>query len=336
MRLVLTADLREGVTLGMDLPLRLGQGHLPHAGDVLDADDRAALLAAGITRVYIEDELSEDIQVPLALTDHTREAARVAVSRAFDDARSMPGDLLGCERLEELTAAARAIVSEVERLPRAPFAFADLSCADAYPVEHSIDATVVGVLVGRELRLEHEALLQLGMGLFLQDIGKLALPPSIVHKQGPLAEDERELMRRHPVRGLDFLRTEDIGQLGQSVIRHHHERWDGRGYPSGLAGEEIPLFARIAAVADVFDAVTSERHHAPAASQRMGVATVRKEAGAALDPELVEVFCGVVVADPPGSEIELPDGSSGVVAAVTDEGPVVRLPGAEIAIAVVG
>ena len=318
----------------MDLPVRPGQSHLPRAGDVLEAGDRAALVEAGITRVYIEDELSADIDVPLALPDHTREAARVAVSRAFDDARSMPGDLLGCERLEELTAAARAIVAEVECLSDAPFAFADLSCADAYPVEHSIDATVVGVLIGRELGLQHEPLLQLGMGLFLQDIGKLALPPSIVYKPGPLAEDERELMRRHPIRGLDFLRTEDIGELGQSVIRHHHERWDGRGYPSALAGEEIPLFARIAALADVFDAVTSERHHAPARSQRMGVETVRAEAGAALDPELVEVFCRVVVADPPGSAIELPDGCTGVVAAVTDEGPVVRLPGAEIAIAV--
>src|SRR5215211_1159616 len=237
MRLVLTAELREGVTLGMDLPLRPGQGHLPRAGDVLDADDRAALLEAGITRVYVEDELSEDIEVPLALSDATREAARVAVGRAFADALSMPGDLLGCERLEELTTAARTIVAEVERLPEAPFAFADLACADAYPVEHSIDATVIGVLIGRRLGLDREALLQLGLGLFMQDIGKLALPPSIVYKPGPLADDERELMRRHPLRGLDFLRTEEIGGLGEAVIRSHHERWDGGGYPRGLAGE---------------------------------------------------------------------------------------------------
>jgi HD-GYP domain-containing protein (c-di-GMP phosphodiesterase class II) len=141
-------------------------------------------------------------------------------------------------------------------------------------------------------------------------------------------------MRRHPLRGLDFLRHDDVGELAESVVRSHHERWDGGGYPSGLAGEEISRFARIAAVADLFDAVTSERHYAPAASQRTGVAAVRAQAGSALDPELVEVFCDVVVAHPPGSEIELPDGCRGVVASVTEEGPVVRLPGAEIAIAV--
>jgi HD-GYP domain-containing protein (c-di-GMP phosphodiesterase class II) len=155
-----------------------------------------------------------------------------------------------------------------------------------------------------------------------------------VHKPGPLAGDELELMRRHPLRGLDFLHAEDIGELAESVIRSHHERWDGSGYPSGLAGEEISRFARIAAVADVFDAVTSERHFSPAASQGAGVATVRAQAGSTLDPQLVEVFCDVVVAHPPGSEIELPDGCRGVVTSVTDEGPVVRLPGAEVAIAI--
>jgi HD-GYP domain-containing protein (c-di-GMP phosphodiesterase class II) len=333
-RLVATVDFPEGVTLAMDLPARPGHGHLPRAGTVLGDGDRAALLRAGIRRVYVEDELSEGIEVPLALTDATREAARAAMGRAFADARRMPGDLLARERFEELTAAAGGIVAEVERLPDEPFAFTDLAGADAYRVEHSIDSTVVGLLIGRRLGLDRELLMELGLGLFLQDIGTLALPPSIVHKPGPLDDDELELLRRHPVRGLDFLRGEEIGELAESVIRSHHERWDGCGYPHGLAGDEIPAFARIAAVTDLFDAVTSERHHAPAASQRTGAVAVRGAAGDALDPDLVEVFCEVVVPHPPGSEIELPDGCVGVVASVTAEGPVVRVTGADVAIAV--
>jgi HD-GYP domain-containing protein (c-di-GMP phosphodiesterase class II) len=334
MRLVPTADFSEGVTLAMDLPTRPGHDHLPRAGAALEEEDRAELLESGIQRIYVEDELSRGIEVPLALSDATREAARAAVGRAVTEARFMPGDLIAYERLQELRAAAAGIVAEVERLPDAPYAFADLASADAYRIEHSIDATVVGLLVGRRLGLEGEPLHQLGLGLFLQDIGTLALPPSILHKPGPLADDELELMRRHPVRGLDFLRGEEIGEPAESVVRFHHERWDGRGYPSGLAGEEIPQFARIAALADLFDAVTSERHHAPALSQRAGVEAVREAAGGALDPELVELFCDVVVPHPPGSEIALPDGYTGVVASVTDEGPVVRVPGVDVAIAV--
>jgi HD-GYP domain-containing protein (c-di-GMP phosphodiesterase class II) len=333
MRLVPTADFPEGVTLAMDLPTRPGHDHLPRAGAVLDEGDRAELLESGIKRIYIEDELSRGIQVPLALSDATREAARAAVGRAVTESRRMPGDLLAYERLQELRAAAAGIVAEIERLPEAPYALADLASADTYRIEHSIDATVVGLLIGRRLGLEGDLLHLLGLGLFLQDIGTLALPPLILHKPGPLADDERELMRRHPVRGLDFLRGQQIGELAESVVRSHHERWDGGGYPSGLAGEEIPQFARIAAVADMFDAVTSERHHAPASSQQAGVAAVREAAGTALDPELVDAFCEVVVPHPPGSEIELPDGCIGVVASVTDEGPVVRVAGVDVAIA---
>ena len=89
-----------------------------------------------------------------------------------------------------------------------------------------------------------------------------------MHKEGPLAPDEWELMMQHPLLGLEFLRDDSIPARAKSVVRSHHERWDGSGYPSGLVGDEIPLFARIAAVADVFDAVTSERYHAPAVPQR--------------------------------------------------------------------
>jgi HD-GYP domain-containing protein (c-di-GMP phosphodiesterase class II) len=214
------------------------------------------------------------------LSDATSQAARAALGRAFRDARRMPGNLLAYERLDELIAAARQIVAEIERRPVAPRSFTGLD-------GHPIDAAAAGLLVGRRLELSTDQMTQLGMGLFLQDIGLLALPPAIVHKAGPLADDERELMRRHPVRGLEFLRSEEIESPARSVVRHHHERWDGAGYPNGLAGEQIPLFARIAAVAETFTAGRSQ----PAA-----LGSLRDEASHALDPELVDALCDVVTA----------------------------------------
>ena len=218
------------------------------------------------------------------LSNLTRRTALTALDRASADARRMPGNLLPHERLDELTAAAREIVTEVERLPEAPY---DLTG----PVDHPIDATVVGVLAGRQLGLSSEALLELGLGLFFQDIGKLALPPAIVHKSDPLDDAERELMRRHPQRGLDLLRDEDVGREARAVIRFHHERWDGAGYPDGLAGEEIPLFARIAALAEAFTGTSS---------QPAGVDALRAGAGHAFDPQLVDAFEEVAMARSPG------------------------------------
>ena len=146
---------------------------------------------------------------------------------------------------------------------------------------------MVGLLAGRSLALADDALLELGLGLFLMDVGKLALPPAIVEKHGPLDEAECELMRRHPRYGLDLLRDEDLGPEARTVVRFHHERWDGAGYPAGLAGEEIPRFARIAALADAF---------AAEASQAAGLAVLHAGAGRAFDPELVEAFEEVATA----------------------------------------
>ena len=218
------------------------------------------------------------------LSNLTRRTAMAALERASADARSMPGNLLPHERLDDLTAAARRIVAEVKGLPEAPY---DLTGTGDRP----IDAAVIGLLVGRRLELPDESLLQLGLGLFLQDIGKLALPPSIVAKADPLDHDEQELMRRHPELGLDLLRDEDIGRDARAVIRFHHERWDGGGYPLGLVGEEIPLLARVARLADAF---VAER------SQPEGVAALRAGAGTAFDPELVEVLDEVAMARTPG------------------------------------
>jgi HD-GYP domain-containing protein (c-di-GMP phosphodiesterase class II) len=234
-----------------------------------------------------------ETQTPQTLSVQTRDRARAALARAFDEAATMPGTLLPCEILTDLRYMAWRILDEVVRQEDGECLLENGSRAAAYTVDHSIDATVIGLLIGRKL-VAQDALEELGTGLFLQDIGKLALPPRLVHKEGPLAPDEWELMMHHPLLGLAFLRDDSISPGAKSVVRSHHERWDGSGYPSGLMGEEIPLFARVAAVADVFDAVTSERYHAPAVPQREGVELIRAGAGSSFDPMVVDAFLEAV------------------------------------------
>ena len=218
----------------------------------------------------------------------TRDHARAALARAFEEAAVMPGTLLPHEILTELRDVAISIVDEV--LPHDNHGVVGNSAEPAlYLVEHSIDATVLGLSMGRRLAPE-DSLRELGTGLFLQDIGKLALPPSLVHKPGPLAPDEWELMMQHPLRGLEFLRDDTITAEAKSVVRSHHERWDGSGYPNELVAEEISLFPRIAAVADVFGAVTSERFYAQALPRDQGIDLIRAGSGIAFDPTVVEAF----------------------------------------------
>jgi HD-GYP domain-containing protein (c-di-GMP phosphodiesterase class II) len=223
----------------------------------------------------------------------TRDDARAALARAFEEAATMPGTLLPPGMLAELTEMAGRILHEVLQLDDDEVTFGNGKPAWAYIVEHSIDATVAGVLVARRL-MPPEELEPFATGLFLQDIGKLALPEPIVQKPGPLEPGEWELMMQHPLLGLQFLRDDSMPAAAKLVVRGHHERWDGSGYPDGLIGEDISLVARIAAVADVFDAVTSERWHAAPVPPQEAVATIRAGAGTAFDPRVVDAFLEAV------------------------------------------
>jgi putative nucleotidyltransferase with HDIG domain len=140
------------------------------------------------------------------------------------------------------------------------------------------------------------ALDELRLGALLHDIGKLALPDTILTKPGPLDEEERTLMRRHPRIGYELLQQVDFLRGASDVPYSHHERWDGGGYPQGLRGEEIPLAARIFSVIDVWDALITERVYKPAWPEGCVLEYLREIAGSQLDPRLVELFLDNYVA----------------------------------------
>jgi ribonuclease P protein subunit RPR2 len=131
---------------------------------------------------------------------------------------------------------------------------------------------------------------QMAYGFLLHDIGKLAVPDAILRAPGRLSDEQWTLMRRHPEEGVRMLSA--IPFLGRAldVVRHHHERWDGGGYPEGLQGEEIPLWARIFAVVDALDAMTAERPYRPARPYDVSLAEIRRHAGTQFDPAIVDAL----------------------------------------------
>lgn len=145
--------------------------------------------------------------------------------------------------------------------------------------------------LGRALRLDASALETLFWGARLHDLGKLALPSGLLLKPSALSARERAAMRCHPVSGWQLLRHHVPGSAELAeVVRYHHERWDGRGYPDGLSGTGIPLFSRIVSVADVFEALTGRRPYRRALEPARAAAYLAREAGKHFEPELVAVF----------------------------------------------
>src|SRR6185437_613933 len=132
---------------------------------------------------------------------------------------------------------------------------------------------------------------------YLHDVGKVAIPDAILAKDGPLDEREWEVMRTHPVIGAGIVSgTTGVAEAAPGV-RHHHERYDGRGYPDRLRGDTIPLEARVVAAVDAFTAMTEDRLYRAARSRAEAIAELRASAGSHLDPQVVEALCSVLVAD---------------------------------------
>jgi putative two-component system response regulator len=149
-------------------------------------------------------------------------------------------------------------------------------------------------------------------GAILHDIGKVAVPDALLNKPGPLTPDEMALIKRHPVVGEEICRPFRSIRGLCTIIRHHHERMDGTGYPDGLAGEQIPLEARIVAIADTYDALTTNRPYRAALRPAEASEVVRAAAGGGLDPALAAVFLAVL---PEGREAGTPEWASSPVAA---------------------
>jgi putative nucleotidyltransferase with HDIG domain len=155
---------------------------------------------------------------------------------------------------------------------------------------HTQRVATLTVALARRMGVPDEALVHIRRGALLHDIGKMGIPDSILLKAGPLTEEEWTIMRRHPVYALDLLSPIPYLRPALDIPAAHHEKWDGTGYPRGLKGEEIPLAARIFAVIDVWDALTSDRPYRPAWPRERALVHIRDEAGRHFDPAVVEAF----------------------------------------------
>src|SRR4051794_41165318 len=161
---------------------------------------------------------------------------------------------------------------------------------DAYTGKHAERVAAYGMALARAVGLAIDDSPQIEFGFLLHDVGKVAVPDAILFKSGSLTEEEYSLVRRPPVIGRESLRAVDFLGEGRLVVRHHHERWDGQGSPDGLAGEAIPLAARVFAVADALDALTTNRPYRPACSFAAARDEVCRGAGTQFDPAVVAAY----------------------------------------------
>jgi putative nucleotidyltransferase with HDIG domain len=221
---------------------------------------------------------SRSFEQPLALTGSSQEVD--ALTATFN---TMMQSVVAAEA-ETLS----AYVGAIRALAMA------LDARDPYTAGHSERVSAISVAIGRKMRLPDDQLEVLRLGALLHDIGKIGVSDHVLRKPGPLTPDEFELIKQHPGLGARILRSVPFLAPHVPIVELHHERPDGKGYPHGLAGDEIPVLARIAHVADAFDAITSARAYRPARGSGDALAELWKCAGAQFDAEVVQALAGAL------------------------------------------
>ncbi|MGH2943858.1 MAG: HD-GYP domain-containing protein [Solirubrobacteraceae bacterium] len=341
MRLIRLSSLTDGMVLARDIRTgRPGEHPLLRAGVRLSESYAARLRAIGIHTVWIDDDLSRGIEPLPPLDPEERMAAETAVAESFDRtarALSTGGTAMQHLDFERLTTTVSRIATSLADAPEAALALGDLATADAYTHRHSVQVAVIGMLIARRHwyrdgwrdwmerpRFDgiEARLTKLGVGLILHDIGKLAVPPALLNKPGALTDEEIAQVQLHPEAGVELLRGANPSPLVVATVRDHHERLDGSGYPAARTAEAIHEFARICAIADVFDAVSSERPYKKAAPPYVAVNVIADGAArGAFDPLIAAAFRRVCLPFPLGTEV-VDDGDwLGIVSAVDADDP---------------
>ncbi|SMF94861.1 HD-GYP domain, c-di-GMP phosphodiesterase class II (or its inactivated variant) [Methylomagnum ishizawai] len=269
-----------------------------------------------ISRVALRDELARAKQV------HAK--AKQAVVAMFTEARM--GKAI---KLEQAAALADEINATIARNSGALLSLVRLKHADDYTYLHSVAVCALMIALGRQLGLEGDLVREVGVAGLLHDVGKIFIPPEVLNKPGRLTDAEFETVKRHPRLGWELLRTTDgIREIALDVCLHHHERMDGRGYPDRLSGEALTLFARMGAVCDVYDAITSNRCYKAGWEPAEALRKMAEWRDGHFDPAVFQSFVKVVGIYPTGTLVKLKSGKLAVVVEQTPNNllsPVVKI-----------
>jgi len=249
-------------------------------------------------------------------------------SKLYDDAKSLQHKILNnltehkTINIMEAKESTDAIVDSIFRNQDALACMTRLRIKDEYLVEHSLNVSILMTLFAKYLALEREIIEQLALGAFLHDIGKVLVPPEILHKPAKLTPQEYEVMKNHVVLGIGVLKeSPDMPVLVGEIVAQHHERLDGKGYPLQLNEQQITQYGRMIAIVDSYDAMTAERVYKAGMHPIQAFKILMKEAPNSYDNTLVEQFVNCLGIYPIGTLVKLTSGKLGLISRLNKSQP---------------
>ena len=313
MQRILVSELKPGMQTARNVISADGRLLLSADSRVTDSYIRR-LQELGIYAIYVRNPFFEDVKIPTALTEETRISSIQTVKRGFEVLKTQRVELA----LDSIQRAARRIVGELLSNRFALIHLTEIRTHDDYTFAHSVEVCTLAVLVGVQMGYSESRLNELAVGALLHDIGKIQIDQNLLNKPARLTDDEMALMRGHTLFGFEILRSqkERISLPSMHIALQHHEKYDGTGYPRGLKKDEIHEFARIVAIVDVYDAVTSDRPYRQAMLPHEAHELILASVTQHFDPTILPIFLNKIAVYPIGTVVRLNTGDIGVVVSV--------------------
>lgn len=314
MRFVEIDTIQEGMELAKTIYGKNGEVMLKK-GITVKTPFLKRLKQLGYPGLYINDSFSEDIIIEEVITEELRQKTTFTIKKIFN---GISAESLGIKKLntniDTLKNLIEEIMSQIITSNIALINIRDLKNFDDYTYYHSVNVAVLCVVIGNALGLKKEQLKELGLSAILHDVGKMFIGSEIINKPELLTVEEYERVKDHSLEGYKYLKDDfNLPAKVYVSILQHHENYDGNGYPNGLFKEQIHIYARIIAVADVYDALTSARPYKKAETPNKALEFILQNEGVKFDPKIVKVVSEIFAPFPVGTFIKLTNGMMGIV-----------------------
>jgi HD-GYP domain-containing protein (c-di-GMP phosphodiesterase class II) len=266
----------------------------------------------GINGAYVETKLCDDVDVDEFIDPTFRKQVCSEIKSFYNSYATQ--NTISASMLRSVANLAESLLTYVISKHECLYGIIDMKDYDNYTYTHSMNVGILSILIGIKMGYSQTILRDLAMCGILHDMGKIDIPSDIINKNGPLTEDEFSLVKKHPSLAVDRLRPCcSISASVLSGILGHHEKFNGSGYPLGLSGEQIPIFGRILAPADVFDALTSKRSYRNAWLPCDAIEYMMGCVNSHFDMSVLQTFLKTVAVYPKGSMIQLSNNNVAVV-----------------------